>query len=46
MEIFSEKTVILVLAKFFRPPKLGTRFPPLVIGPICSGAVKLGAFYT
>ena len=29
MEIFSERNVILVGEKFFRPPKLGARFPPL-----------------
>ena len=29
LEIFSEKPVILVREHFFRPPKLGARFPPL-----------------
>ena len=29
MEIFSEKNVILVGEKIFRPPKLGARFPLL-----------------
>ena len=32
MEIFSEINVILVGKKFFRPPKLGARFPPLSDG--------------
>ena len=29
MGIFSEKNLILVREKVFRPPKLGARFPPL-----------------